>query len=199
MWKQILWYLETALFVAVSFAVALRPDRVALAAGRGIGRLFFALLKGRRRVAIENIAASLPFLESQPGWRGGATYVLDPYSSITAQYTMFEASTDDELYRTSGIIGSEIQGLVFHPTSLAANSGGIFAEASQDLAFDLIDLDYRELISSGCYHQVTVLMGARYANLEQQFAMRLPNSWSYTGQNGAAFGSHSVTLNEPLL
>lgn len=110
----------------------------------------------------------------QPGWRGGFSYVFDSCSSITAQYTMFEASTDDRLDRTSGIIGSEVQGLVFHPNTLSANSGGIFAESTQDISFDLIDVDYRELLSYGCFHQVTMLLGGRYANLEQQFDMRLP-------------------------
>jgi Kdo2-lipid IVA lauroyltransferase/acyltransferase len=69
--KETRWYLETALFLAVSFAVALLPYRVALTFGRWLGRLFFILLEKRRNVAIENIARSLPFLQQQPGWGGG--------------------------------------------------------------------------------------------------------------------------------
>lgn len=72
MLKEIRWYLETALFLGVSFAVALLPDRLALCAGRWLGRLFFALLKKRRQIAIANISDSLPFLEGQPGWAGGS-------------------------------------------------------------------------------------------------------------------------------
>lgn len=74
MLKQIRWYMEIALFWAISFAVALLPLRVALALGRGIGRLAFALMKRRRLIAIDNISASLPFLERQPGWQGGTPY-----------------------------------------------------------------------------------------------------------------------------
>ena len=70
--KQIRWYLEVALFFSISFAVALLPNRLALDAGRWLGRLFFALLARRRQVAIDNISASLPFLERQPGWAGGS-------------------------------------------------------------------------------------------------------------------------------
>jgi Kdo2-lipid IVA lauroyltransferase/acyltransferase len=70
--KEIRWYLETALFLVVSFAFALLPLRLALCAGRWVGRLFYLLVPRRRKVAIENIAASLPFLERQQGWGGGS-------------------------------------------------------------------------------------------------------------------------------
>lgn len=69
--KEIRWYLETALFLTISFAMALLPHRVALFAGRGLGRVLFVLLKKRRLIAIDNISKSLPFLELQPGWKGG--------------------------------------------------------------------------------------------------------------------------------
>jgi len=131
-------------------------------------------------------------LDYQPGWRGGFTYVLDPYSSITAQYTMFEAATEDALNLTR--MATEIQGLVFHPSTLAANSGGIFAEASSMVTFDLIDVDYRELISHGCYHQVTMLIGGRYMNLEQQFGMRLPINGEETVLTDIDFDGGGVRL-----
>ena len=67
--KEVRWYLETAVFLAVSFTIAWLPERFAELAGRWLGRFFFLLLKGRRLVAIRNIEASLPFLERQPGWR----------------------------------------------------------------------------------------------------------------------------------
>lgn len=68
MLKELRWYIETALFLVVSFAVAWLPERFSRPFGRGLGRLFFLLLKRRRLIAIGNIAESLPFLESQPGW-----------------------------------------------------------------------------------------------------------------------------------
>jgi len=66
--KEIRWYLETALFLVLSFIIARLPDQLALGAGRWLGRLCFLLFGMRRRVAIANIEASLPFLERQPGW-----------------------------------------------------------------------------------------------------------------------------------
>jgi Kdo2-lipid IVA lauroyltransferase/acyltransferase len=74
--KKIRWHLETAAFLSLSWAIARLPERCAILAGKRIGRLFFLLLKGRREVAIGNIQASLPFLERQPGWRGGDPAIL---------------------------------------------------------------------------------------------------------------------------
>jgi Kdo2-lipid IVA lauroyltransferase/acyltransferase len=74
--KEIRWYMEIALFLAVSFAVALLPHRVALSAGRWLGRLFFVLLPKRRQIAIDNISDSLAFLEKQPGWAGGSPQAI---------------------------------------------------------------------------------------------------------------------------
>jgi len=82
--KQIRWYLETALFLVVSFAVAWLPEWLATSAGRGLGRLFFLLLKRRRMIAIENIEGSLPFLERQPGWvpRDARSITLETFENL---------------------------------------------------------------------------------------------------------------------
>jgi len=74
--KEMRWYLEAALFLAVSRTIAWLPDRWVRPTGRLIGRLFFFLLKERRLVAIGNIEASLPFLERQPGWVRRSAYAL---------------------------------------------------------------------------------------------------------------------------
>ena len=66
--REVRWYLEAGLFLAVSFLVSLLPGRVALAIGRVLGLAFYLVLRRRRRIAIENIAASLPYLQSQPDW-----------------------------------------------------------------------------------------------------------------------------------
>ncbi|QWV92678.1 lysophospholipid acyltransferase family protein [Geomonas oryzisoli] len=72
MLKQLRWYLETAFFLVISFTIALLPNSIALSVGRWLGRTAFLFLGRRRRVAITNLEASLPFLESQPGWQGGS-------------------------------------------------------------------------------------------------------------------------------
>ena len=74
--KEIRWYLETAGFLALSHAIAWLPDRWATCVGRWLGRVFFFLLRERRLVAIDNIKASLPFLERQPGWVSRSSYEM---------------------------------------------------------------------------------------------------------------------------
>jgi len=74
--KEMRWYLETAVFLVVSRAIAWLPDRCVGCTGSWLGRLFFFLLKERRLIAIGNIEASLPFLERQPGWVRRSAYSL---------------------------------------------------------------------------------------------------------------------------
>jgi len=74
--KEIRWRLEAALFLGVSFAVSLLPLPVALSFGRGLGRLFFRLVASRRKVAIDNVEKSLPYLRRQPGFPGGSAEEL---------------------------------------------------------------------------------------------------------------------------
>ena len=68
MTKKLRWLLEAALFLLISFSIAVIPNRVALTVGKKLGRLLFRLLKSRRSIAIANISASLPFLQQQTGW-----------------------------------------------------------------------------------------------------------------------------------
>jgi KDO2-lipid IV(A) lauroyltransferase len=68
MTKKLRWLLEAALFLLISFSIAVIPNRVALTVGKKLGRLLFRLLKRRRSIAIANISASLPFLQQQTGW-----------------------------------------------------------------------------------------------------------------------------------
>jgi KDO2-lipid IV(A) lauroyltransferase len=68
MTKKLRWLLEAALFLLISFSIAVIPNRVALTVGKKLGRLLFRLLKSRRSIAIANISVSLPFLQQQTGW-----------------------------------------------------------------------------------------------------------------------------------
>ena len=84
MLKEIRWYLETALFYGVSLVVAWLPDRLALSVGRALGVALFFLVPKRRRIAIDNVSRSLPFLERQPGWQGGTprAIVLETFRNL---------------------------------------------------------------------------------------------------------------------
>jgi Kdo2-lipid IVA lauroyltransferase/acyltransferase len=109
--KKIRWYLETATFLSLSWVIARLPERCAVWVGKRIGRLFFLLLKGRRQVAIGNIQASLPFLERQPGWRGGDPWTLARETFENLGRSLVE---DCKIYHGRGrhlIDGVEFRGL----------------------------------------------------------------------------------------
>jgi hypothetical protein len=108
----------------------------------------------------------------QPGFRGGVTMNLDQCSSVSAQYTMFESSTFNRVDRINNVNG--IYNLLTHPSTAQAAQTGVFSDAKYDISFDAIDLDYRQLISSGCDHKLHMLVGVRYGNLEQQLFSNLP-------------------------
>lgn len=123
MLKEIRWYLETALFLAVSFAVALLPDRVALSAGRWLGRTFFVLLPKRRQIAIDNIAASLPFLKRQKGWAGGSAHDIARETFENLGCSVVEAC---KIYQGRGrylIDAVEFRGLEHYRQALSKGKG----------------------------------------------------------------------------
>ncbi|HJV65034.1 MAG TPA: lysophospholipid acyltransferase family protein [Geomonas sp.] len=127
--KKIRWNLETALFLSLSFAMALVPDRLALLMGSGLGRLFFHLLKDRRRVAIENIADSLPFFERQPGWQPRSAHAI---ALETFQNLGRCAAEACKLYHGRGrhlIEAVEFRGMEHYREAMAKGKGLAFITA----------------------------------------------------------------------
>lgn len=108
----------------------------------------------------------------QPAFRGGVSVSLDYCSSLTAQYTMFESDTFNRVDLIT--TGNEIQNLLTHPTTAQAAQGGLYSDARYTISYDLIDVDYRKIVSSSCCHQTHLLIGARYGSMEQQLLSNLP-------------------------
>jgi hypothetical protein len=108
----------------------------------------------------------------EPAFRFGMIYALDCTSSIDVKYTMFES---DGYHRTDLVTaGNEIQSLLTHPSTAQAAQGGLFADAQHDISFNLIDVDYRQVISKSCCHETTFLIGVRYGDMEQNLKSNLP-------------------------
>lgn len=111
MLKEIRWYLELALFLALSLVISWLPGRSADWVGRRLGRLFFFILKERRQVALENITRALPFLEAQPGWvrRTPRELALETFENLGRSL-----AEDCKIYHGHGrllIDAAEIRGL----------------------------------------------------------------------------------------
>ena len=101
-----------------------------------------------------------------PGFRFGVSYVLDGSSSITLQYTWFESRRDDRIDTDAPNV---IRSLVSHPGTLTAAQDFLTAQASQDLRFDLLDVDYRRVLSCTDCGNASVLFGARMGQFNQDF------------------------------
>lgn len=95
-----------------------------------------------------------------PGFRFGLSYVMDGWSSITTQFTYFEADTSDAISTSAPHV---IRSLVSHPGTWDAQRDSRSATASQDIKFEFVDVDYRRVLSCENDHNVAVLAGMRRA------------------------------------
>jgi hypothetical protein len=125
-------------------------------------------------------ATSVPFggvgtadPDYQPGIRFGVNHALDACSSIGASYTWYESTTNGEINTQAPLV---IHSLVTHPGTASAAADSLVANTSYDIDFDLIDVDYRRLLSGGRNHAINYLVGARYGRLEQNFRSGQPIS-----------------------
>jgi hypothetical protein len=99
------------------------------------------------------------------GFRAGFSIALDWCRSIVMTYSMFESHTDSQMILQDP--ESVIAPLVMHPGTI--NAGDFFLSASAGLGvdYDLVDADYRSLLSLGRCHVVSWFVGARYGRLRQ--------------------------------
>lgn len=100
------------------------------------------------------------------GVRGGITWAFDESSSVVATYTRFETDVEGRLAATPGHV---LVSQVTHPSQASCGSNSLASQASQSLEFQLVDLDYRQLLWGDCDAAINWLAGLRYAQLEQRF------------------------------
>jgi hypothetical protein len=100
------------------------------------------------------------------GFRIGGGYALDDCNSVSLTYTRFQSSSTDTASTTAPLV---LRSLVFHPGTANAGSDFLDASAFSDVKFDLVDADYRAVWGAGDLWVVNYLVGARYANLKQDF------------------------------
>ncbi len=101
------------------------------------------------------------------GVRGGVTWALSDCNSLVATYTRFETDVEGQLEAASGrILASQVT----HPSQASCGSNSIAAVASENINFQLVDLDYRQLLWGDCVAAINWTAGLRYAQLEQRFS-----------------------------
>jgi Legionella pneumophila major outer membrane protein precursor len=109
----------------------------------------------------------------EPAFRAGAIVRLTDGASIRGQYTFFRAENSDAVSVTAP---DTLRSLVIHPNTANAASDILDASASQNIDFDLVDIDYRGLIvgcescgEAKCAILLNGIVGGRYVNLDQDF------------------------------
>ncbi len=69
--RKLIWLAQVAALYSFTWLVALLPEQPAYYLGERVGLLMRRVLASRRRIAEENIAASLASMRQQPNWGGG--------------------------------------------------------------------------------------------------------------------------------
>lgn len=107
------------------------------------------------------------------GVRLGLEYVLDGYTSVSAQYSWFETSGDNAVESTTANIQPLIAEDAMRPDYRAAH-------ASQRIRFDWLDADYRSVLDCYGNQQITFLAGTRVGQYSQNFSADFTNQGRVT-------------------
>ena len=94
---------------------------------------------------------------------------LGPCASVQASYTNFHSHAVDSL-ASPNIANGTVASLVFHPESLNEGSTSSLVNASNDIDYQLADVEYRRLLTAGGRFALNYSVGGRYAKLNQDFA-----------------------------
>jgi hypothetical protein len=109
-------------------------------------------------------------IDFQPAYRAGLSFALTECSAIAGTYTHFQGD-DTSSFSTDQFL---IRSMVSHPSTWISNATSDFlqAAASYNMKFDLADVDYRWTFANSCHYSLTLLGGARYGALDQEFRAR---------------------------
>jgi hypothetical protein len=102
-------------------------------------------------------------------YRAGFAVPLSPCSSIQAAYANYHAHGTDSL-AAPNVLGGTVASLVLHPGSVNAGSTSSLVDATNDIDFQVVDVDYRHILGTGCKYFVNYAVGVRYAKLDQGFS-----------------------------
>lgn len=126
--KSLVWRIQVWGFQLTTLLVSLMPLGMALRFGQGIGIILYYLLAGRRRIAEENISASLEYMRSQPGWGGGDASAQELARAVFVNIGRSLAE-NCRLYRGAGmalIDATEVRGREHFEQAKAQGNGLIF-------------------------------------------------------------------------
>ena len=104
------------------------------------------------------------------GVRVGGLWALDAYTGIGVSYTFFESDSRGSIDAPDIPLGS-VGSLVHHPgASVTSSVGPVHGNYSLD--FQTAEIDTRHLLVATCDRWVYATIGARWADLDQEFSTR---------------------------
>lgn len=128
----------------------------------------------------------------QPGWKAGFQYNMTECTGISAQYTMYEATTNDFVAITGANV---VESLVSHPSIDTTAQNFRQGQAAYAISYDLVDIDYHQLLWYDCDYQIGFLAGVGVVQMEQNLVASLTGTGTETVRTdidfygaGARFG-----------
>ena len=103
----------------------------------------------------------------QVGFRVGGAYETDRYTRFSAQYWYFRSDTNDAIDLPGGT-GFLIP-LVAHPNTTTVDTDFLSASGRLEIDFDIVDVNFEQSLCNTCDSSVDVVVGFRYAHLDQNF------------------------------
>ncbi|MEX0818151.1 MAG: Lpg1974 family pore-forming outer membrane protein [Pirellulaceae bacterium] len=106
-------------------------------------------------------------MDYQPSFRAGFARHIDDCTRISAEYTMFESGTTDQVLRGANPQFG-IHGLVLHPSTNNAAQTFVQADGQYDISMDIIDVEIRRLFYNDADLRLGWTLGVRGVQQEQQ-------------------------------
>jgi hypothetical protein len=134
---------------------------------------------GPGAVPFGNVGSNSPTYQPS-GFRIGGVYALNRCSSIWAGYTYWQGESNGSTFANPPLV---VHSLLTLPQTGTAASDGVAALSRFNVRFQFADIEYRRLIAGGANWYVNYAVGARYANLYQQYSQAQVNGPTQTGVN----------------
>ncbi len=102
----------------------------------------------------------------EPGFRLGGSMPFGECSLLRSVGTWYEADTNASIRTFAPLV---IEPMVNHPSIDLADRTFLAARARYLVDFELLDVDWVRVLSYGDFHQVDLVLGARYASMTEEF------------------------------
>jgi len=103
----------------------------------------------------------------QPGFRFGFTRTCSECSLVAVTYSQLDADTNDDIIIAGG--ANVVARSLVSPLPITAAVDGLDAEAHLLVQFKQLDVDYKTLIAYCDDYRLAMVVGARFAKLNQEF------------------------------